>query len=162
MTRSRIRNYGVMTAAGIAAIALVGQHEGLRTRAYKDVIGVPTICFGETRGVKMGDVKTKAECDWMLGNRLVEFEANTLLNKQCVHDHQRIPDKSYIQFLSLAYNIGERGFCRSSVVKYLNANNLRGACEAMGRFVYAGGVKWSGLVRRRAEEVKACLEGASH
>lgn len=160
MASSRLRNaLGAFTATGVLAVTVVSQHEGLRTRAYKDVVGVPTICFGETRGVKMGDVKTVSDCKWMLGNRLVEFEQNTLLNPRCVHDAAAIPDESYVQFLSIAYNIGEGAFCRSSVVKYLNAKNLRGACEAMGRFVYAMGVKWPGLVRRRAEEVKACLGG---
>ncbi len=157
--RSRIRNASIVTAAGAMAISVTTQHEGLRTRAYRDVIGVPTICVGETRGVKLGDVKTVEECKWMLGNRLVEFEENTLNNRACVRNPELIPDKSYVAFLSLAYNIGEGAFCKSSVVRYLNNGDVHSACGAILRFNRAGGVVWNGLVRRRAEENKLCLEG---
>lgn len=155
--RSRIRNASILTAAGMLAITTTAHHEGLRTRAYKDVIGVPTICFGETRGVKMGDVKTVEECKWMLGNRLVEFEENTLQNKKCVLNPEIIPDVSYVQFLSLAYNIGEGGFCKSSIARYLNGGDVASACRSMNKYVYAGGVVWKGLVTRREAEVKLCL-----
>ena len=45
-------------AVGAAAIALVAGWEGLRTKAYLDAVKVPTVCFGETRGVKLGDSYT--------------------------------------------------------------------------------------------------------
>lgn len=47
----------LVLAAGVAA-----QHEGLRLHAYRDVGGVPTICYGDTHGVAMGQVATVAEC----------------------------------------------------------------------------------------------------
>lgn len=50
-----------LAAAGAAAalaiaIPLVGHFEGLCTTAYLDAVNVPTICFGETRGVHLGDL----------------------------------------------------------------------------------------------------------
>lgn len=163
MAKSRLRTgFGAttaLTAVGMLAVGTVTGFEGLRTRAYRDVIGVPTICVGETLGVKMGDVKTVEDCKWMLGNRLVEFESKTLQNPRCVKNPEFIPAKSYVAFLSLAYNIGEGAFCKSTVVRYLNGGDVRTACGALLRFNRAGGLVWKGLVRRRAEENKLCLEG---
>ena len=39
------------------AVATVSQFEGRELRAYQDIVGVWTICYGETRGVKPGDVQ---------------------------------------------------------------------------------------------------------
>ena len=47
-------------ALAVSATCLVGiaTHEGYRSEAYKDAVGIPTIGFGETAGVKMGDKTT--------------------------------------------------------------------------------------------------------
>lgn len=157
--KSRLRKAGLLTACGMLAVTIIGNHEGLRTRAYKDVVGVPTICFGETRNVRMGDVKSVAECQYMLGSRLEEFEKETLQNPRCVTNPDAIPDKSYVVFLSLAYNIGSNAFCKSTAVRYINSGDISNACYAIERFNRAGGVVWKGLVRRRAEERELCLQG---
>lgn len=151
--------YPKSLAAGVLALAVtvVGSYEGLRTKAYVPIKGdVPTVCFGETRGVKMGDQHTVAECKEMLGKRLKEFATN--MNK-CLKNPSTIPDKSYVAFLSLAYNIGEPAFCRSSVATKINAGDIRGACERLLVFNQAGGRVVPGLSNRRSAERKLCLEG---
>lgn len=154
---SRLRKIGGrLTIAGSLAIGLIGGFEGLRTRAYLDVVGVPTVCFGETRGVKLGDSYTVDQCKAMLGDALVEFEAGM---RACLTAPDRIPDKSYVAFLSLAYNIGNGAFCRSSVARHANAGNLREACNRMLAFNKAGGKVIQGLVKRREAERKLCLQG---
>ena len=73
MANTRLRKVGgAFTVAGALAIGLVGAWEGLRTVAYRDIVGVPTVCFGETRGVEMGDEYTVEECQVMLGEGLIE------------------------------------------------------------------------------------------
>lgn len=148
---------GIVTVVGSLAIGLVGGYEGLRTKAYIPIPGdVPTICFGETRGVKMGDTATVAECKTMLGNALVEFEANM---RRCLVAPDKVPDKPYVAFLSLSYNIGSRAFCGSTVARKANAGDMRGACNAILAWNKAGGRVVKGLVNRRAEEQKICLSG---
>ncbi|BAQ16110.1 lysozyme [Methyloceanibacter caenitepidi] len=146
-----------------AAVALVGAWEGLRTKAYRDAVGVPTVCFGETRGVKMGDRYTVDECKAMLGDGLADFEQGI---RKCLKAPDRIPDKTYVAFLSLAYNIGQWGFCKSSVARYVNAyadshrmSDLRRACDRLLAFNKAGGRKLQGLVNRRRDEHRLCMEG---
>ena len=143
-------------AVGAAAIALVGAWEGLRLTAYRDVVGVPTVCYGETHGVRLGDRHTKAECDAMLLASLKKHEAGM---RRCLDRPDNIPAKSYIAFVSLTYNIGVAGFCRSTARKRLNAGDVRGACEAATWFRKAGGRTIRGLINRRKAEHVLCLEG---
>lgn len=141
---------------GAAAIALVGAWEGLRLTAYRDVVGIPTVCYGETYGVKMGDKHTKAECDQMLLASLKKHERGM---RKCLRDPDAIPAKSYVAFVSLTYNIGVGGFCRSTAAKRLNRGDVKGACDAATWFKKAGGRTIRGLVNRRAAEHRLCLEG---
>jgi lysozyme len=143
-------------AVGAAAIALVAGWEGLRTKAYLDAVKVPTVCFGETRGVKLGDSYTAQQCKTMLGNRLVEFEMGM---RKCLRNPDTIPDGPYIAALSLSYNIGTGAFCRSSVRKLLDAGQIRQACDAFRNFTRAGGMRLQGLVNRREAERAMCLKG---
>lgn len=139
-----------------AAIALIGAYEGLRTVAYRDSVNVPTICFGETRGVKMGDRHTVEECKEMFGVALLDFEKGM---RRCLTNPDAIPDSTYIVFLSFAYNAGTGNFCKSSVARLANAGNLAGACNALLAWNRAGGRVLPGLTRRRKEERALCLKG---
>lgn len=150
---SRLKKGAAITAL---AVALVGGFEGLRTKAYLDVVNVPTICFGETRGVKIGDTKNVAECKAMLGEALAEFETGM---RKCLKSPDSIPDRPYVAFLSLAYNVGTGAFCRSTLVKRVNAGDIRGGCDELLKWDRAGGMRWKGLTRRRQEERALCLSG---
>lgn len=158
---SRLKKAGIgFTVAGSLAIGLIGGFEGLRTKAYRDNLayGIPTVCFGETRGVKMGDSYTVEECRAMLGDGLVEFEAGM---RKCLKSPDAIPDNAYVAFLSLAYNIGTGAFCKSTLVRKLNAGDVRGACNELSKWTRAGGKQVKGLVNRRAAERELCLRGDS-
>ncbi|MES0811286.1 lysozyme [Roseibium sp. SCPC15] len=150
------RKTRLVGTVGAAAIVLVGTWEGLRLNAYRDVVGVPTVCYGETYGVKLGDKHTKAECDAMLMRSLRKHEAGM---RKCLKNPGAIPGKSYVAFVSLTYNIGVGAFCRSTARKRLNRGDIRGACNAAKWFNKAGGRTIKGLVNRRAAEHRLCLEG---
>lgn len=152
-TNSRLKKSGALMAG---AVALVGAWEGVRTVAYRDIVGVPTVCFGETRGVKMDDRYTMEECRAMLGDALVEFETGM---RKCLTSPDTIPPKSYTAFLSLSYNIGTGAFCKSTVARKANAGDIRGACNGIPAWNRAGGKVVQGLKNRRAEEQRICLEG---
>lgn len=154
--KTRLKIAGALSALGIAAAGLIGGFEGLRTSAYLDPVGIPTVCYGETRGVQLGDRHTAEECRAMLGDALVEFEQDM---RACLDAPDKIPDGPYTAFLSLSYNIGARAFCRSTLVRLANAGDLRGACDQLPRWNRAGGRVLKGLVNRRAEEREICLAG---
>ena len=122
-----------------------------------DPVGIPTICFGETLGVKLGDQKTRAECEGMLIKRIIEFDEGV---KRCVK--VPISDPQRVAFVSLVYNIGTAPFCKSSVVKRTNAGDRAGGCEAILMWDKAriGGALTTlpGLTRRRIAERDLCLK----
>ncbi len=154
---SRLKKAGVgVTALGAAAIALIGGYEGLRLKSYPDVIGVWTVCYGETKNVRKGQSFTKSECDAKLANRLVEFEQGM---RRCLKNPDSIKPGPYKAFLSLSYNVGTGAFCTSSVVRKANAGDMRGACDALLLYNRAGGKVVIGLVNRREHERKICLGG---
>lgn len=143
-------------AAGWAAIAVivVGGFEGLRTVAYRDPIGVITACFGETRNIRMGDKFTREECNQMLEGRLVEFWRGAAA---CIPSLPDMPDTRQAAVVSLAYNIGVGGLCKSSIARKLNAGDTQGACDAFLLYNRAGGIVFPGLTKRRKQERDLCL-----
>lgn len=160
---SRLRTIAkALTVVGGLSVAAIGGYEGLRLRSYQDVIGVWTYCYGETKNAKPGMKFTKAQCDDIFVERLEEFEREM---RKCLVRPDSIPDKPYVAFLSLTYNIGwgkpggKGGFCNSSVAKKANAGDLRGACDALLLYNRAGGKVVKGLTIRRQSERKLCLEG---
>lgn len=150
---SRLKKSGSLAAA---LVALVAGFEGLRTYAYRDPVGIPTICFGETRGVQMGDRATVEECKGMLKDRLLEFESGM---RFCLRSPDTIPDGAYIATLSFTYNVGVMAFCNSTLRRKLDAGDIRGACDELPKWVMARGIKLPGLVKRRALERDVCLKG---
>ena len=153
------KGYAMRKTAGWLAVAVsvVGGFEGLRQSAYLDPVSIPTICYGETRGVKLGDTKTKDECDAMLMQRLMDFEREV---SRCVSVPMN--DSLRVATVSLAYNIGHVAFCKSSLVKRLNVGDRAGACDEFLKWDKArvGGVLVTlpGLAKRRMKERELCLQ----
>lgn len=128
--------------------------------AYADIVGVPTICFGETEGVRLGDRKTDAECRALLERRLTDDFRDGLHGYFSVSTKQtRLTSERDAAYVSLAYNVGIRGAGRSTATRRLNNGDIRGGCQALTWWNKAGGRVVRGLVRRRSEERQLCLAG---
>lgn len=149
---------GLTAATLTACAAFVGDFEGLYTKAYLDPIGVPTICFGETEGVKMGDRYTPAQCSQMLQAKLPRYwsEIAACMGADLADS---LPDTRKIALTSFAYNVGSGAFCRSTLLKRLKAGNTVGACNELLKWNRAGRKIFRGLERRRQAERKLCLQG---
>jgi len=146
------------TAAATIALAtpFVAKWEGLELVAYRDIVGVPTVCYGETRGVQMGDRYTKDQCVAMLQKGLEEYY-NGLLPYM---NEQTIPVGVQASLLELAYNVGVSAAGNSTMMKLANSGKYKEACAQLDRWVRAGGGRIQGLVNRRADsKVTLCLRG---
>ncbi len=143
------------------AVPFVGRWEGLRLQAYRDIVGVWTVCYGETKGVKPGDAYTKAECEAMLAREILSYRVglHRYFNEAALST--RLPVGRDVAFVSLAYNVGTAGAGRSTAVRRLNGGDVPGACEALTWWNKAGGRVLRGLVNRRSEEREMCLEGVA-
>jgi lysozyme len=142
------------TAAVAIALPIIKQWEGRSLVAYTDIVGVWTICDGETRGVRPGDTVTAEQCDRMTEAAVAEYEAAI---RPCLPEV--MPHKTRAAFVVTAYNIGVDGFCKSTMARKARAGDLRGACEALMMWTKAKGKVVRGLVNRRTAERKLCLEG---
>lgn len=145
-----------LAAAGLlGCFTLVAGFEGLRTVAYRDPVGIPTLCYGSTQGVRMGQGATRAQCEALLGHELLAAHEQM---QACVRVPLTPGQRS--AFTSFTYNVGARAFCRSTLARKLNAGDHAGACAELDRWVHARGIRLPGLVRRRAAE-RALCESAS-
>lgn len=145
---------GALTGALGMTGALVSWFEGRSLVAYLDPVGIPTICEGVTLGVKLGDRATPAQCDQLLQREL--RIALTAVDRQV---RVPLPDTRRAALGSFVYNVGERQFSSSTLLRLLNAGDVRGACAQLSRWVYAGGKQLAGLVSRRAAERELCEVG---
>lgn len=148
---------GKVTGSAVAlalAISFIGGWEGLRTKAYQDVVGVWTVCYGETRGVERGDTYTKGECDAMFAVGIKEYEKK--LDNLITYKGD-IPVDMKIALVSWIYNVGEGNARKSTLIRKLNGGDLVGACNELLKWNKAGGKTVKGLTNRRISEHKLCL-----
>lgn len=134
------------------AVCFIGQLEGCRLDAYQDIGGVWTIGWGETRGVKQGDVWTQAEADRRFLESLNEFALGVSASLQ-----RPANENEFGAMVSLAYNIGLGGFARSTVLRCHNAGDAAAAARAFALWNQVGGVESKGLTTRRAHEAALYL-----
>ena len=148
------RRTGITTLA-LSATALVALalSEGYTPRAVQPLPGdKPTIGFGTTDGVRMGDTITPPKA---LERKLRDVQAFEGAIKQCV----RVPlsQGEYDAYVSLAYNIGSRAFCNSTLVRELNDGNYTAACAQILRWDRFKGQQIRGLTLRREREYQTCI-----
>lgn len=146
-------NLKVKIGAGAAAIAaaVVLHFEGTVYKTYRDPINVLTSCTGHTGPeLKMGQTFTPEQCAQQLDEDL-STHADAL---ECIDVPLTTGQKA--AFVSFAFNIGEKKFCQSTLVKKANRGDMVGACAELSRWTQAGGRELPGLVARRAVERGLC------
>lgn len=130
-------------------LALIREFEGLRLTAYQDAVGVWTIGYGTTRGVKKGQKITDAQAEELLREDVARFEPEVLrLVKVPLSQSQ------FDALVSFAYNLGSKNLGGSTLLRMLNAGDYKGAAGQFERWNKAGGKVLAGLTRRRAAERK--------
>ncbi|QJP10448.1 lysozyme [Pseudomonas multiresinivorans] len=128
-------------------VSLIKAFEGLRLDAYQDSVGVWTIGYGTTRGVKRGMTISKAEAERLLTEDIGRFEPE-------IARLVKVPltQGQWDALTSFTYNLGAANLESSTLLKLLNAKDYAGAAEQFPRWNKAGGKVLPGLVKRRAAE----------
>lgn len=141
-----------MSADGRAQLIL---REGVRTKAYRDSVGVWTIGVGHTSAggeprVTPGLVITKAQVDEILSRDLGQYEV-------AVRSAVRVSltQGQFDALVSFCFNIGTGGFGKSTVVKRVNAGDYKGAADAMLMWNKPAEI----LGRRRSERTQFLASG---
>lgn len=139
----------VISASTIVGIAV---HEGYVGQTYSDAVGIPTIGFGETKGVKKGQKTTPERA---LVQLLSSADEHAKGMAKCIN--VPISQNEYDAYLSFTYNVGVGAFCNSTLNRKLNAGEYDAACAELLKWDKAGGKALPGLTKRRQEEYKQCL-----
>ncbi|WP_199318665.1 lysozyme [Leptolyngbya sp. FACHB-541] len=130
-----------------AGLDMIKHFEGFRPQAYICPAGVPTIGYGSTLGVRMGDRITQQGGEDLLQRDLVRFE-------RAVSDAVKVPltSNQFSALVCFAFNVGIGAFQRSTLLKLLNQRNYQGAADQLLLWNKGGGRVLQGLVRRREAE----------
>ena len=150
MTTRNTRITGGLAAALIVATPFIAMKEGKRNNPYLDTVGVLTVCYGETR-VPMRRY-TDAECLAQFNKALGEdFGPAVLKCTPTIADRPRVLASA----ISLAYNIGVSGYCRSTAARRFNQGRIVEGCNA-----YMLWNRPQEIIGRRRKERDLCLSGA--
>lgn len=161
-----LRNKIVGALAGASLLgggitAVIQNNEGYSSTAYRDSAGVPTICYGETKGVQMGQKRSLSDCQKQLIQSAGEH------SKALVGLPESLPDVVLLGSLDMAYNIGVSGFSNSAVKRRLAQADYRAAGQAVlqWKYITVNGKKYDcsikgnkvcyGLWKRRLWQSKA-------
>jgi lysozyme len=136
-------------------IRMIQHYEGLRLKAYLDSAGVPTIGYGSTMGVKMGDEITEAQALEFLEDD-IERHADPVREAVDVPINQN----QFDALVSFVFNVGAGAFRASTLLRKINTYDYMGAADELPRWVHAGGRELEGLKLRRASERSLFLESA--
>lgn len=146
-----------VAAAAVIAVAIIAPFEGLRNDPYNDIVGIRTVCYGETQNIEERHYTTeecRAKLEKAVGERYLKPVAD------CVPQLAARPEQLAAS-TSLAYNIGVKAFCGSTAARRFRAGDIRGGCDAFRLWTKAGGKVINGLVKRREIERKLCLTGVT-
>ena len=132
-----------------AGIDLIKHFEGFRAKAYHCSAGMATIGYGHTRGVKMGDTCTMTRAEEWLREDLQDAESavSRLIPR-------KMTQNQFDALVSFTFNLGPGALAKSTLRKRVGAMQDGEAAQEFHKWVYAGGKKLDGLVRRRAAEAK--------
>lgn len=136
-------------------LSLIKSFEGLRLQAYKDAVGVWTVGYGTTRGVKAGMSINKEQAERMLLNDVQRFEPE-------IERLVTVPlsQNQWDAMVSFTYNLGAANLESSTLLRKLNAGDYAAAADQFPRWNKAGGKVLVGLTRRREAERALFLEAA--
>lgn len=141
-----------VTILGGAITEVIQHNEGLSLTAYKDSAGIPTICYGETKGVKMGQRATLSDCQ----KQLIESAGEHA--KALDGLPMQLSDVALIGSVDFIYNVGVAGFNGSTVKWHLKRLDYTAAGKAVldwryiskyqqkspgTGWVYRGGSRWT-------------------
>lgn len=134
-------------------IELIKRFEGFSAKPYPCPAGVPTIGYGSTRDTDGKAITlqhppiTEAQARALLAATLVTYE-------NAVTRYVKVPlnQNQFDALVDFAYNAGAKNLLTSTLLKKLNAGDYIGASKEFSKWVYGGGKKLNGLVKRREAE----------
>lgn len=136
----------------IDGINLIKKYEGCKLFAYRDSVGVATIGYGHTKGVRMGQAITQKQADDFLLEDIASVEK--FLNQLGINFQQC----QFDALCSWAFNLGTGNLTHSTMLKKIMAGaSDEEITDQLIKWHNAGGKPLLGLMKRRASEANMFL-----
>lgn len=150
-----------MSAHGLE---LLTKWEGFETNVYKDSAGLPTIGVGhlltkdelysgkiliEGNQVKFHNGLTRQQVVNLLGEDIRRYEETVRTSVKV-----KLEQFQFDALVSFCFNVGQRAFANSTLLKKVNANAFNEVPEQFSRWNKVGGRAVAGLTNRRNNEIK--------
>lgn len=132
-----------------AGIELIKRFEGVRLVAYLDSVGVPTIGYGHTKDVALGDTCSPEQAEEWLIEDCADAE-------KCINGAVTVPltQHEFDALVSFVFNLGCGNFRKSTLLRRLNESDYDAAAQEFLRWDKAGGQVLAGLTKRRMAEAR--------
>ena len=148
---------GALITSG--SLSVLMHYEGIKTKAYLDEAGVPTICYGHTTHVSMGDIATPEQCEQYLKDDLKPAQAAVarLVRVQ-------LTQSQFDALTIFVFNVGSGNFQTSTMLRKINAGDMVGASQEFRRWnmlrdARTGQLRVSkGLINRREAEYQLFIK----
>ena len=142
-----------------AAVEIIKRWEGYEAEPYLDAVGIWTIGYGLVLRAPDGRMLNKKDPRPDKGPWTEEQATDALRDELChylagVLRACPVPltSNQVSALTSFSYNLGIRALRSSTLRRKVNAGDHAEVPEQFHRWVFAGGKKLRGLVRRRADE----------
>lgn len=141
------------------ASEMASEFEGLSLEPYHDPVGYPTIGYGHL-------LARERNADLDRWSPISEEEAIALLEQDMAEAMQSVQRLIYTEDLNdnqiaaicdFTLNLGSGNLQASTLRRVINRGDLKEVPRQLKRWVWAGGVKLKGLVRRRSSEADLFL-----
>lgn len=134
----------------------IGAFEGFSSTLYNDPAGHCTIGYGHL--VHLGNCNGSEPANFKKGitrnqgARLLRDDARSA--EETIEDAVEVPlsQTEFDALVSFCFNVGGGNFRSSTLLKKLNDHDVRAVPSELNRWVFAGGEKFEGLIRRRRAE----------
>lgn len=148
-----------IVAAIAAASAIAVPAERLMQWAYRDPVGILTVCYGATgHGVTTGKKYSLEECKARLDADMLEAVETV---ERC---QPGLPENVLAAFADAVFNLGPTIACdrgRSTAARFLATKQYDAACNQLPRWnkarVAGQMIELPGLTKRRMKERELCL-----
>lgn len=130
------------------ASTIIKKFEGCRLTAYLDSVGIPTIGFGHTKDVRMGQTITQHQADVIFDSDLepLEEKVRAALGPNAT-------ENQVAACTSFAFNEGLSAFLGSEILANYKSGNLAHAADCFLHWTRAGALKDLLLSRRQTERL---------
>lgn len=132
-------------------IARIKSFESLKYMAYLDAKGVPTIGYGHTAGVKLGQTINEKKADAFLRDDLRRFESGVI--RWANRKQLKLTQHNFDALVCFTFNVGLQAFYMSKLAyKIAHKRSIPEIKKEWRQWAFSGGHFLRGLLKRRIFE----------